>query len=193
MIRTRIVQWLLVLVAGCMPAGRLFGETAESSFIPQDYEASRYAHLWEQSPFSSATETIESGTDSVWLLTGISNFDNYPFATITNKQTRKSVALAAGESSGPIKLVHAEWAPDHNNSFAVIEVNGTQKRLQFDENSLQVLAAQAGSAAPKTVVQPAALNANRSPLPPEIQNRNNQNNADKNDRPVPRRRVILRR
>jgi len=150
------------------------GTALSSDLAFKRFPIERYRHIWENSPFSAATEAPTQAQDAEWLLTGISRLGDAPFAILTHKQTRRSVSLAAGESLDQIKLVHAEWAPESSNSFAVFEINGEQKRLQFDEDSLMLLAAQATNAAPRTAVQPAQNNQPNRPNPPAPQAQNPQ-------------------
>ncbi|MEM1159169.1 MAG: hypothetical protein AAGH72_13050 [Verrucomicrobiota bacterium] len=167
-----------------------------ASVIPESYDIARYDHLWQNSPFSMATVTLEEGVDATWVLTGISVLDQSPFVSFTNLDTRKSVSLSPGESIDGLKLVHAEWSSNSEQSFAVVDINGAQKKLLFDNKQLAVLASKS-AAVPGRPVNPvtqqvkSSTSAQASTPPATV--RSNTPATTQNSSSIPRRRIILRR
>lgn len=166
---------------GEAPAGV---EAKATSSLPSRPPLERYAALWTKSPFSAATIVPDAASDPVWLLTSVTMIDNTAFVTLTNLQTKKSISLSPGESSGPVKLLHAESHPDSSKSFISVEINGTLKRLGFDEKQLGILSAQSSA---KSIPMPMAAPQNLPAQPATI----NPGSSNSNRAPqVPRRRII---
>jgi len=169
-------------------AGSLFLSVSGKAFQPPaTFTPERYAHLWENSPFSAATPQQVTGPGHDWLLTGLSVLNKTPFATLTHKKTRRSLGLAAGESREGLTLIKASLNPDFSESFALIEVNGTEQRLTFDKELLAQFSTrnqpQAQSAAP--------TNPTAQPAKNKVQIQSKQ--APSSPKPPSRRRIILRR
>jgi hypothetical protein len=186
--------WLcgLPLMLVCCMLG---GMRAAAKPIPDPYQVIRYEHLWKNSPFSAATIVPDEGTNSTWVMTGISILDQSPFVSFTNMETRQSISLTPGESAKGVTLIHAEWASNSDDSFAVAEINGAQTKLQFNTGQLNLLANKSAMTAPPLPV----ISSARPPLPqgrtatPNITVNKSGSNTSSGTAPVARRRIIIRR
>jgi len=98
----------------------------ESAYITPSHNLERYTSLWKKSPFSPET-------------TGIMVYDEAPVVTLTNRDTLKTISLSPGQSTENLSLVRAEWADASEKSFAVLSINGAEKKITFDQQSLATL------------------------------------------------------
>ena len=170
-------------------------QAQNSTYLPEAYSLDRYTSLWENSPFSPESVIIESVNNAEWLMTGITVLDDAPMVTLTNRTTFKTVSLSPGESSDSVSLVSADWAGSYENSFAVVSINGSQKKISFDEQSLSMLSSRT---APK-ISQPVPANNNQRNVPQNA--KTNTNTPSRNvvappnsniKKLAPRRRIIPR-
>jgi|GEM_PF-5657503 len=165
------------------------GETV--SHLPEAHSLSRYTAMWEKSPFSPESVIPETVSNAQWLMTGMTVFDNAPIVTLTNRNTMKTVSLSPGQSVESVSLISAEWADEYEKSYAVVTINGSQKKISFDQKSLATLSSRSAPMIAKTT----NTAQNQQKVVP------NQNNAGANitappntntKRVIPRRRIIRR-
>ncbi len=183
------VRTLCLLVSSPILSAPLLAAEAESSYIPASHTLERYASLWEKSPFSPESVVPAAANNTEWLLTGIMVIGDAPIVTLTNQTTTKTVSLSPGQTVEGLNLVHAEWSNNAQESFAVVSINGSQKRITFDQQSLATLSARTASNLP-----PAANNTPRVVIPtPTTQGATVITPAATNSKQVtPRRRIIRR-
>jgi len=187
---------ILLSVLCLTGADRISAQT--STYLPEPHALDRYMSLWQKSPFSPESVIVETAPNSQWLMTGITVLDDDPMITLTNRDTFKTVSLSPGESADSVSLVRADWAGSYEDSYAVVSINGAEKKIAFDEQSLSTLSART---APQTSTQ--------KPAPGKQSNGNlNQNqparrviaparkvitpNSSNNKKFTPRRRIISR-
>lgn len=120
------------------PAEPATDEPAEETVVPPAFPLSRYAGLWENSPFqleSIAPPTVSEGLSQRYALTGIAHVSGDPIVFVMERATQQRLMLKKDGEQGGISLVQIDMQQKYNDSTATIRQGGEVGVLKFDASA----------------------------------------------------------
>ena len=140
------------------------GETAPDSIVPEPFPVSRYASLWENSPFqneSIAPPQQSEGLAQRFVLGGILRENGEPVVWVRERATQQSykVTRKATNNLGLSLVATSEPVEKQSDATATIRLGGEQGVIKFDT-------AAAGSVPGVAMPPPMARPAMPTPLRP---------------------------
>ncbi len=108
----------------------------ESDVVPDPFPLSRYATLWERSPFQ--LESIAPPTESVGLsqrfaLTGIAQIDGEPIAFLMERASQQRLMIDKKTNNVGISLVQVDLQPKQADSSVTLRSGGEVGVVKFDD------------------------------------------------------------
>lgn len=109
--------------------------------VPPAFPLSRYAGLWENSPFmleSIAPPVVSEGLSQRYALTGIAHVSGEPIVFVMERATQQRLMLKKDAEQGGIGLVQIDMQQKYNDSTATIRQGGEVGVLKFDASAATV-------------------------------------------------------
>lgn len=144
-------------------------ETAEAAgeggeIVPEPFPISRYAVLWERSPFqleSIAPPTESAGLSQRYALTGIAQIDGEPIAFLMERASQQRIMIDKKTNNAGLTLVQVDLQPKQSDSSVTLRSGGEVGVVKFDENAAMN---------PAMVPQPSAMGVPQPGIRPIVQN-----------------------
>lgn len=109
--------------------------TAADGVVPAPFPLSRYAKLWEHSPFhleSVAPPTESAGLSQQYALTGIAEVSGEPIAFVLERATQLRHMIDKQANTAGLSLVQVDVQAKYADSTATIRRGGEVGVLKFD-------------------------------------------------------------
>ncbi len=122
--------------AGDKPPGEpVAGEAAADDVIAPAFPVSRYAVLWERSPFqleSIAPPEVSAGLAQQYALTGIAEINNEPIVFLLERTTQLRHMLDKKTNTAGLSLVQIDMKEKYGDSTAVIRKGAEVGVVKFE-------------------------------------------------------------
>jgi hypothetical protein len=129
--------------AGAAAAEPAPEDAPADEITPQAFPLSRYAGLWENSPFqleSIAPPAVSEGLSQRYALTGIAQIDGDPIAFLMERATQQRLMLKKDAEQGGLSLVQVDVQQKYDDSTVTVRQGGEVGVVKFDATAATVAA-----------------------------------------------------
>lgn len=142
---------------------------AQAGDIPDGYPVTRYASLWQHSPFTTVSvqqEAAPAGFADKLVLVGVATIGNEKMATLINKDSQERIEVAASPNAQGLRLVSVEPNADPLAVTVTIQKGDETGKVKFDKATLPAAAPSINNPVPPQIPQPFTQNMNPAGAPP---------------------------